>query len=280
MKVFITNFNANRIVSNLRHNFYYPDDAKLIKLFKWLNVRERSVLYSYYFLYNDPNKLLRQYRKIKSHKNEYVYESQPSFHLTKECKLLSASYNNFEIPKSIIEQGIEKIEEYRSFFLENKKMLEDQSELFNERIRWKFNLDELPQKISFDNSGYTEKTNYDLDDLRKKIKVILRKTQELINSSRKNEIIISNYGENSFLIKKDTVKEFNHIDYSISEILEVLKKFHNEFKEPYKKYMQELFRFTSNPELEFDSTILEQLGLSLCPSCENSNALDHILITE
>jgi hypothetical protein len=269
LKSYITKFNANRIISTLDHRIWY-EDTYFQKMFKWLNIREVSELQAYRYLFFNPDEILSQYKKIETSKNIFVFESVPSYHRFNDCDLLKSSFENFRIPETIQSEGVDKVNEYRQFFVDNKDLVLNHFDFFKDKIKWKFGINCVPEKINLDNSGTIETENLTIEEITSRLKLVLKKTKEFINSSSKNKSIIDKFGEKSFLSENKTSLEKNTSNFSDEEIWEVLFQFNEQCKKPFKNYIIDFMRISSkNPELKFENKILDQLGLYPCQKCEN-----------
>lgn len=269
MKVYITNANAKRIISNLNHNYYIDDDNPIVKNFKWLNMRERNVLNSYFWLFYKPEQLLKKF-KNKPKTETFVFDSKPSYHRYSDCKMLNSSFNNFKIPEYILQQGRTKIDKFKSFFEDNKSLIENDFNFFKDKLRWAFGEESIPENVNYENSGNIEYNNLNLTEIKAEIIQIIKGTNEFLNNSESNKVIINNFGQNAHIAKKKLLPKNNFTEYSNENIWETLSVFDKKFKEPYKKNTIEFFRLLNNPELKFENNILDKLGLSSCKSCENT----------
>lgn len=277
MNVYITNFNASRIIASLNHQLWFGTDTIFHKQFKWLNIREVSELHAYYFLYVNPSKITSIYKRINPKRNDFVFESSPAYHTYQDCTLMKSPFENFKIPDSIKKQGNDKINEYRKYFSTNKELIENEFDFFKDRVRWKFGVDCVPEKINRDNSGITETDNYSLEEIREKVRYVISETKKFTQKSNKNKVIVDKFGEKAFLAEKKIAPKYNYTDYSNEEIWEVLNEFNEHFKKPYKKYIVEFFRISKNPDLAFENNLLNQLGFVECKKCQERNVIENIM---
>lgn len=269
MKVYITNYNAKKIISNLNHNVWFGTNTPFHKQFKWLNIREISELHAYYFLYTDPAKIATIYKENNLKTNDFVFESNPAYHKYQDCSLMKSAFENFKIPNIIKKQGVKKINEYINFFKTNRELAEKDFDFFKDRIRWKFGSESIPERVNYENSGALEINNYSLDETKEKINLIISETKRFVFLSRRNKSIINSLGDKAFLDKKEIQSNYNITIYSNEEVWEVLNEFNEKFKKPYKRYVVDFFRLFKNPELEFENNILDKLGFIPCKKCNN-----------
>lgn len=180
--VYITKSKINEVLGVLRPEKNYTNQ-QLENLYKTkvghiLSTREMAGLQILKELYEKESFTPSAYIKIqwtKKKNNDYVFNKTkaPSYHYSKECTALTATFENYKIPEEIKIRGKQEIEEFINFFLENKIMLQEKPDVFNIRLGSKFNLLKPIEHILFENSGIHEIENLDLTELEEKIDQLL-----------------------------------------------------------------------------------------------------------
>lgn len=284
--MYITRFNANSVIHNMDidDNIHFLD-REIYKIdFKWFNKLEISTLLSFKHLYKDPAEFFEKYKKRDSSDTKvWVYEGlAPSYHHSLECERLNSDFTNYKIPKEIKVKGDVAIQEFRFWFKSNQHLLETASDLFFDKLKWKFNLIENPESYFKKNSGIEEKVNLSLDDLEKRIEKIISNANTYYLNNYENKIILNEYGKISYISNQDKLPDnfYNKTPYPIGLVLEVLKKFENSFKVPLKFLLNEYYRVKYNPNLKFEGRLLEQLGFKSCTSCKERLPLDSFFYSD
>jgi len=269
MKVYITNSSSKSIVFRININNIELDQDILSINLPWFSNREKKELLAYKLLIENPEQFLNIYKKTNLHdKFEYIYEVQsPSYHTSANCKMLLSDFYNYKIPLEIKNQGVEKIKEFRRWCKENIYLMDDKSDLFFDRIRWKFNLKENIEAVVYKNSGIESIHNLNLNELESNIiKLTTDAYNFALSTSMKNFIIIPKLGEHSFLYKNKQIS-YKSLPYDDDEIWETLEEFEIKYKEPLKFLLQEYYKIKYNPELKFEGLFLEQIGFTPCKNC-------------
>jgi len=269
MKAYITNSNSKRIVFRLDLENIDVNEEIYHLEFKWFSKYEIKSILAFKLLFKNPEEFFIKYRKKKIlDTKQYIYEGQsPAHHLTPDCERILSSFHNYKIPEEIKEKGEEKIKEFREWFKEHSYLMEDAMDLFLERMRLKFGLKEKPEIVNYNNSGVEVIDNLNLEELETEINNKIEKTNDFYKSSRKIKIILDNFGKSSFIYKNKKEPYNNETEYGNEEIWEVLREFENEYKNPITFFLREYYRVKYNPELEFEGTLLEQLGFEPCHQC-------------
>ncbi len=199
MKVYITNANSKRII-NLIDKKRISEIAGEIyeKPFYFLSKAEKQELLILKKLFEgDDDDFIRYcYKKIDKYidplKWVYIDNRPPSYHLNKECNWVS-NFSNYEIPEPIREQGVEKAEEYRKWFFDNKNLIDyNKIDIFLSRLNMTFNLSyQSIGAVMYDNSGVDEIYNYDLTKVKQQINLIIKKAGEYYHKSKFNTDVYS-----------------------------------------------------------------------------------------
>lgn len=271
MDAYITKSNAKNIVFNLDVSVIDTKKEIFRIEFKWFSGYEIRSILAYRLLFENPELFFQKYIKKKAvDTKQYIFENKlPSYHSNMDCGRLLSKFHNYKIPEEIKEQGNDKINEFRIWFVENIESFEKDPEFFAERLRMRFNLERRPEVVNYENSGVETFNNLNLDELDKAIVNKIENAEKFYNQSEKNKIVLDNFGKCAFLYKEKKVPTSNTTGYSNQEIWEVLKTFDTEFKEPIISLLREYYRVKYNPEMKFEGKLLEQLGFLHCNQCQN-----------
>jgi hypothetical protein len=274
MKVFITKANAYQIIHSRKHRNYLDNNSKAFSHFKWLNNAERSNFLGFFYLFTNPEKILVDYKRIDEtyyDSKKYVFSSQPAYHRYQDCKRLQSSFKNYVIPDEIREKGEGEITEFKNFFIDNEELLCYNQDAFNMRLKFKFSLNTQAKMVNYENSGVQEFENFNLEDLKRKVRQILNDTNSFYNSSVAHRNILDEFGHCAFIGKQRIPPQNNRTEYDNEKIWSILEDFDENFKKKYQKHFINLMRISKNPNLEFNSGLLDELGLLPCQSCENKH---------
>jgi superfamily II DNA helicase RecQ len=197
---------------------------------------------------------------------DLVFESNPSYHFSMSCELLNKDYENFYIPKEILEKGDGKINEFKKWFKSTKHLLDGKVDVFEYRWHNKWNFHVNVKKIYIENSGVSIFENQSVKQIETEIDFLLKAAQDLTVNY---PAIIKKYGKfaKESLSRKTYTK--NDTGFSDLEIREVLLKLEIEIKDPLRRLLVNWYRTKQNPELNFDAKILDQLGFKSCPVCSS-----------
>lgn len=265
--VYITNSKIKEILREIRPEKNYTDQ-QLEKLYKIkishiLSRREMAGLQILKELYEEENFVISSYKKIQkqySKNSRYVFNKTkaPSYHFRKECTALTSTFENYKIPDEIAKRGDQATEEFRSFFIENINLLREKPDVFLIRMETKFKLHEPIEHILIENSGVHEIENLDLAELEKRIDQILIDAEIFKSRDPETKKLIDTkgYGTDRELRKPQD-----------QDCLETLAEWHTKYKGGLKYLLGEYFRVKLNPDLEFKSTLLDQLGFRPCKIC-------------
>lgn len=246
------------------------------KLYKWdiyfFSKRERAILKGIRELLKDPENFVAEYYEpievVDSLR--YVFpESQPSYHKDHSCPRLQSNFKNFEIPEIIREKGKEEILKFRSWFYENKSLLETDVREFIYSLQRKFiYVGEInPKSIDYSNSGIDEKENYSIPELENKIDNLLREAGHYFTNNPDKQQIIRRFQKLTFLayIYGDIYN--NDTGLNDSELKDFLRYYDEKFKLPVKESLIEYYRLLHNPDMTFDGNLLDKLGFRPCVTC-------------
>jgi hypothetical protein len=260
--------------SNLRditYRYKLPETLKgqlYKKKIDFFNKNDRNRLLLIRKLIDNTSKLMTgSWKEIKpKNSRDLVFESNPSCHFSMSCELLNNDYENFYIPKEILDKGDEKTNEFKKWFKSNKHLLDGKADVFEYRWRAKWNFSVNVKKIYIENSGISMFENISIKQVETNIDFLLKEAQELIDTY---PAIIKKYGK--FAKESLSRKTYTNNDtvFSDLEIREVLLKLEIEIKEPLRRLLVNWYRAKQNPELNFDIKILDQLGFKSCPVCSS-----------
>lgn len=196
-------------------------------------------------------------------------DSDPAYHLSKECPFLHSDYQNIRIPPQIQVRGIQACNEFRAWFLENKNLYESRSDLFMVRLcaRFDIRITEL-NWVEFINTGTTKMVNEDLDEIDRQITRLLCDAGAFYKASDKNHSILKQYQHYTNLGYREDPLVANRTGWPDAEVKAFLRAYNERYKLPLKKLLVTYFRVRYNPELEFTGHLMERLGMKLCNHCD------------
>ena len=267
--VYITNGNLKKIIApfNLRGPTYGRKDFFIevkdfdtVLLKKILSIPELALLDAYKEVLADLQEGLAMFAKVERRDtHKYVYEGNaPAYHASRECERLVSDFVNYEIPE-IIQNNNEEIIKFRSVFRENiKTVKEGNIDLARIRINNAMGWDMHYRSISdvdFKNSESTNFQNDDLDEISRKITMLMFDAEKFRNSDPEINGIIDRLGYGTH--KRKESSDSNHPLYTWSN-----------YKTELKHVIQTYFRVKLNPNLKFEGKILEELGFRPCSFCE------------
>lgn len=269
---FITKSNFYRIHREIKleDNINYFERLDYKKPIYFLNKKEIIYLNSFKELLKNSKYLIsKYYAPIKNTDSfTYVFEGiSPSYHLNTKCINLNSSFENYKIPDQIINQGKEKIIQYRKWFKQNSYLI-DTPDIFEFRIQKKFKIKISINSVLHANSGIEQIDNLNLQELENKIDFYLSKAgQYFKNSSNEKKEIIRKFQKITFLAYTDYEIKNNETRFSDKNIKLFLKQYDTHFKKPVKELLKQYYKVKYNPELKFEGELLEQLGFKPCKAC-------------
>lgn len=259
-KVYITRANEARILkeSNYKHsdqNFHdlYDQSFEFI-----LSTPELALLKLYKSICEDPSKLLDAYTKIRTHDTKkYVWEgSKPAYHFDKLCPRLNAEFTNLLIPEEIKHRGEQSIVNFRAFTKKNRDILENDEEKFLRMLEARFALKNPPKSLKYDNSGFKLLENYSLEQLKEKIDELLHVAKDFKEKDKATYELITKLGYGTHIVKEAKIQG------------NPLYTWH-QYKVELKNLLAQYFRVRFNHELEFEESLLEQIGFKPCDYCKS-----------
>lgn len=270
-KVYITNFNFERITQKTKPNIVFSGEIHDRPIYFFGEYEKKKLLAVRTFL-NNPSFFVDNYYSpiITDDHHKYIFEGEkPAYHKRNDCERLNSNYRNFEIPEKIKEQGEEKINEFRKWFKENLNLL-NTPDVFVMRLYSKFGISTNPKAIQYDNTGTDEFENLNLFFIPAVIdKLVFKAADFYKSSSKKEQDILKKFSTRTFLAFSDKKIEDNNTGLSDSELKTFLKDYDNTFKKPIRNLIIKKFIGEANVDLKFDSTLLDKLGFKPCKNCHD-----------
>jgi hypothetical protein len=270
MEAFITSHNALKIVTrNNFKNIRLSGEVYKYKLYLFSQYEENSLL-AIQELFKNPEKYFNEIYDpmVMLDSKKFIYkEQQPAYHTSTDCQRLHSDFTNFELPQEIIDRGENEIERFRTWFIENRYLLEDPIS-FVFRLKMAFNIEYNPKAINYENSGFSVFKNYSLEQLEKDIDFLIKEAGRFYYANEKNTSILKIFGKYSGCAYLDNPLYNNYTGYSDDEVKLFLKDYHMKFKLPLKKLLVEYYRVKLNPKLEFAETFMDALGFRKCGTCK------------
>lgn len=178
--------------------------------------------------------------------------SHATFHLHPDCGRALSDYEGWEIPVEVIGRGDGEVARFRRWYHDNAQLAEENPERFMLHAVFTFRLTNNPQIIVRKNSGVAYVQNHDLSILESEIDGLLADAQERLRTSH----AIQGRGHRAHEKSLQADEEFGQELREWSELK-------NHIKNKLRTYYQVRF----NPQLQFDGSLLEQLGFRPCSTC-------------
>ncbi len=272
MQVYITKSNANRILRQIDYD-KLPDNPKIViykKPIFFLADWEIKKLRITKMLFENFETFVTEYYKPLDNSDtfSYVFEGgQAAYHSSNTCERLNATYINFKVPQNI-KGNKDEVMRFRNWFKENQHLLETQKEIFDVRLAANFGA-EAVEKVSGNNSGYSQKENYDLKELEQLIDdYIKREYTYLQNAEATEREVLKSFRKLTYLAYNNKpIKNKNNIDISDEKVKALLLSYDINYKQPVKDLLIEYYRVKNNPNLGFEGYLLERLGFKPCRYC-------------
>ena len=275
---YITTANSKKIIKKIDFNAVeFSGEVYLKPIYFFNRYEEQSLLAIKEMLENPTNFFLNYYDFLKEDDiKKFVFENaNPAYHKYYECPNLHADFQNYLIPKEILDRGKEEAEKYSVWFKSVMHLLEEDDEvkfaIFKERCRLRFNLALPPEIYKKNNSGSFEIENMNLEELEETIDKLIKAAGRFYYKSEKNKIVLNRLSKYAYLGRKSEPIHNNNTGYSEKEVKEILSEFESEFKTPLMHLIQEWYRMKLNPDLKFEGELLEKLGFKRCGCCHNSD---------
>lgn len=304
MNVYITKFNAAKIINNIDLSKVEIVDDLYKEKNRILNAMfskyEKHKLLAFKKLMEAPEAFMKEvYEKIPQREDTYwwIYErnNPPAYHTDSECPFLKSNFKNYRIPAAIRLKGISKdkniediglrdldetekkmmefnVKEYRDWWKVNEQLYLYDKETFLMRVNLRFTPEPRIREITeFEavNSGIEEMNNSNLDEIENKIDQLITESGKYYYESEKHAVILQYYARMTNYLYNNKPIPPKDTGYSNEEIIEVLKDYDKRFKFPLKNYLKEYYRRKNNPELKMEEALLTQLGFRPCGKCVN-----------
>lgn len=269
---YITKHNAARIIneSDLMAQSFNGDVYK--KPIYFLNKLEQNSLLAYRELLEDGDYYKSTYYAAmdedRSNPNYVVqHKDKAAYHKHQDCPKLNQDYRNMLIPEAIKEQGQDKVDEFRAWFMSNcyKLMLADKHDVIQVRIQAKYGFAVSQEYFKrFENSDMVDFNNYDTAKLELEIDLAIKHAGRFYIQNKK---ILGRFSKHSYLYKSQGIIENNTTGLSDDKLKDFLKNYHFTFKVPVMKMIREWYRLKLNKDLDFEGHVLDSLNFKPCSHC-------------
>lgn len=222
------------------------------------------------------------YNKVEEPIDSLKYvraEKKPVYHSDPNCPAMKSDYERVGIPEQIIEQGKEKVLEYRKWWNENSELRESNFPAFVARLNIKFPVD--PPIRDFDvttipNSGAQEIIeNRSVADINDEITAIWNEFVTWLKEKHGRIANCMEYGYLSWMGNSATPinKPLHRVtEEELKEQLRIIDMYKNRLY----RQLQELYIRQYIPDLDFDDSLLKSLGFEPCFICAmNDGEHDH-----
>jgi len=273
---YITISNSKKIIRKLDE---MQLDAIAEKLYKWdiyfFSKRESANLKGIRELLRDPINFATHYYHpiVVVDTLRYVFpESKPAYHKDSTCERLHSHFRNVEIPFEIRNIGKDECIKFRNWFNKNTFKQDDPKDYIRKlQAAFPYIGEINPRAIDYNNSGTEEKVNYSLKELEKNIDDVLRAAANFFKSNPDKQNIIRRFQKWTFLAYITGDLYNNDSGLSDQELKSFLGDYEKNFKTPVKESLIEYYRLQFNPEMTFDSNLLDKLGFRICYKCYSEN---------
>ena len=224
---YITLSNAKSIV--------YKTDIKNIDIQKELykvpiyffSRYEKNALLAIRELLNNPEKyFLEIYEQPLNTEDTLtmVYEDYaPCYHEEHNCNRLNSDYKNYAIPTDIIEKGASEVKKFRIWFKTVEHYLESDVDIFQMRLKSRWDILTNVKAITADNSGNIKTDNRYIQNIENRIDRLIKSAGRFYYSSPKNTEILKAFSRLTFLAYKEQRIYNNKTGYSDTEVKSFLK---------------------------------------------------------
>lgn len=282
---YITKSNFDKIIRRtdlMNADIEYSSHDIYVQPITFFSKLEEKMLLATKILMKDQDKFITHVYKPLEVNNEdslkYVYEinNGPAFHNSIDCQNLNSDFKNFLIPEELRARayrsgGYEKewrvVREFRSWFIENRRLFETDLAEFLKKLDIRFNINIAPERVELMNSGIVEIENMSLPELEESINKVLADAREYFHANSDKQELIKNFAKLSFLGFSNKPILKRHDGYSEDEVRTFLRFYHNKFKRPVENMLRHYYRVKFNPDLEFDGTLLGRLNFRRCSVC-------------
>jgi len=267
---YVTLFNESRIIEKARTEI--NRDLSYIDIYHntmyFWNDLELSQLHDYKRFCEGDIDVDNNYKKAKViDKKKFIHEGQlPSYHLYKDCERLNSRFRNIELPKEVQSWKDGELEEFRNWFKKNIVNEQDAMEI-EQKILEEWGIRYSVKRVNYKNSGSIFKEYLDLSQLEKRIDSLIIAQKYFYIQNKK---IFKNVSTRASYLGFNKNVIDNNTELSDEDLKELLRYYHNLFKEPLIHYFREYFQVKFSKEIEFSGDLLESLGFKACTSCHNN----------
>lgn len=215
------------------------------------------------------------YRRIDKPQDSYKYvdaEKSPAYHYDVNCEAMRSSFHRIAIPEMIREQGREKVLEFREWWKLHEDLRESKPDAFVARLNLKFGTDvkefEVEERC---NSGvHNMEDNRSIDEINSNIGKLFHDLYEWAKEDEKRNVIFQNFKQLSFLGRSQNTIKNDLGELSEDEVKSVLREIHDRKKEIMDE-LKMLYQRRYIPNLDFQTSLLENLGFVPCYTCCQSS---------
>jgi len=212
------------------------------------------------------------------------------YHLDRNCKGLTSTYKDFEIPIEIkYKQGeqeidVERVTEFRKWFNlpEIQDLFLNDLKKFIIRLQVNFNLINPPTSIELKSKGVQGISTLTEKELETEIDKLINSASAYYNASPMNREILVEHGfsKKTYWVTSKRYRsmpiEKNDTSYSDQEIRTILLEFYNLIKKPIINLLIDYWIIKLNPRLDFNKNILDQLDFKSCNLCANTQNFEDL----
>ena len=295
---YITNANFRRITREFDvpkdKNFSFNDiviwespngkvvDKKNPYIFSWWEVNE---LLTFKEFCKDTKMAVEHfYRKIEKPLDSLKYvdpERCPAYHCDRNCEAMHSSLQRIEIPEEIREQGKDKVQEFRKWWKSNESIREEKPDAFVAKLNLAFGTKlhgyEVEDKSNYGVHDMTD--NRSIKEINKEIRTKFNDLFKWAKDEERRKKIFVKFKFLSFLGDSDYPILIDTGNFTESEIKTVLRDVHSRKKEIVEE-LKKLYQRRYIPDLNFQTSLLENLGFVPCYTCMGGIAEEHVFDEE
>lgn len=288
---YITNYNFNRITKGFEapKDKDYKFDDPIIWIApngKTIDQSNPTVLFArwevndllvYKSFCKNTEKAINRYHRIEKPYDSYRYvkpERSPSYHNDCGCERLQAEFERIKIPDEIFVQGVEKIREFRKWWMENESLRLTKPDDFVLNLNSAFGTHVQSFEVEIkSNSGVIEFDDVTVEIINDNIYRQLNDLFSWAKEDKKRTEIFNCFAHLSYIGNNPNKPiMYNPTQYSEEDIKEILRYVHPK-KMDIIKDLKNLYLKTYNPELRFERKLLDVLGFEPCAMCYNTNII-------
>lgn len=267
---YITTANQRSIIWKIDFDKFNPVGEIYKSKISFFSHFEVKFLLAMLEMIKEPEKFITTYynKPVQEDTFQLMNETKsPAYHSDKYCPFLNAKFEEYKVPEEVINRGVNEVIKFRKWYEENKNLPE---ELFEMRCQHAFRLTFKYEKIVIKNSGRVEFENHSLKDVEDEIDRLLKDANTYLHQSRKTEIILNKL-QKCYRKTIEEKKFDNNTGFNINEVQQIALEYHDKFKAPINNLLLEWYKMRFNPNLDFESKILDELGFLKCKNCYDKN---------